>query len=341
MPPALTEPLLLVAPFLVALLVLLTLRFFLLRRLRGWAAGTENRVDDLVLAAVHTPSIFWCVAIAIEIGLRTSELDADFRDLLTRAIQVLVVVSMSIAAAHAVGGAVTLAIRRRTPDGKVPGVGQAVARGLVLILGGLVALNILGVEIAPILTALGVGGLAVALALQDTLGNFFSGLHIVLERPYAIGHFIRLEDGQEGHVLDIGWRTTRVRTLADDVIVIPNSKMANSTILNYHMPIPRSRLALPIGVDYASDLEHVRAVLVDEAVRARADLDYILEDPSPDAIVKGFGDFSVDFELRVYLTDIAREERARDELYRRVFRRFREEGIGIPFPVRRVLLDKA
>lgn len=340
LPPELLTPLTVAAPFVVAFLVLFGVRFLLLRRLRGWAAGTESRVDDIVLAAVHTPSIFWCVAIALEIGLRISPLPAELRDVLTRAIQVLVVVSMSLVAASVAGGLVTVAIRRRVPDGKVPGLGQAVARGLVLLVGAMVALNILGVEIAPLLTALGVGGLAVALALQDTLTNFFAGLHILLERPYAIGHFIRLEDGQEGHVMDIGWRTTRIRTLADDVIVVPNSKMAGSTIVNFHMPIPRSRLTMRVGVDYGSDLDRVQAILEDEATRAAAELDYLLADPAPDALVTRFAEFSVDFELRFFVKDVAREPRALDEMHRRVFRRFKAEGIEIPFPVRRVLIDK-
>jgi small-conductance mechanosensitive channel len=205
--------------------------------------------------------------------------------------------------------------------------------------GGTVLLNALGVEIAPIITALGVGGLAVALALQDSLTNLFAGIHILLERPFHIGHYIQLEDKREGHVLDIGWRTTRIRTLDDDVIVVPNSKIAGSTIVNYHMPFPRSRVLLRVGVDYASDPRRVREVLVDELQKAARELDILLEDPAPQAYFRTMGDFALEFELRFYVRDIASEERARDEVNHRVFARLRAEGIQIPFPTRTLIVQ--
>jgi small-conductance mechanosensitive channel len=326
--------------FLGVLLALLTLRYVTLKRLRAMAASTATRVDDLVVLALQTPSLFWCLAVALEAALRSSPLDPSLQQVFSVAITLLLVVSATMVAAHIAGGVVTLGLARSAPDGKVPGLGQAVAKGLVTLLGGMVVLNVLGVEIAPLLTALGVGGLAVALALQDTLSNFFAGIHILLERPYTIGNYIRLENGAEGWVIDIGWRTTRVRTRDDDVVVVPNSKMAGSTIVNFHLPIRRSRVIVKVGVAYASDAEHVRAVLLDEAERVRQSVDCILADPAPDVVMVAFGESSLDFELRVHLTDIARQPFAVDVLHRAVLKRFRAEGIGIPFPMRHVLLDR-
>ena len=177
----------------------------------------------------------WSLALALAVALGASPLAPEMRQIFTTAILALVILSMTLVGASVAGGAMTLALRRQGADGKVPGLGQAVVKGVVVLIGGMVGLNVMGVEIAPLLTALGVGGLAVALALQDTLTNFFAGLHILLERPYHIGNFIRLDDGQEGLVLDIGWRTTRIRTLADDVIVVPNSRMAGSKIGRAHV----------------------------------------------------------------------------------------------------------
>ncbi len=322
--------------FLVALVAMLFLRWFLLSRLKVWARGTTTHVDDLVLAAVTTPSIFWCVALAIEAGVHAAPLDPDLQQLFARSIALLLVTSITLVAAHVAGGATTLVLRRSAPDANVPGLGQAIVRGVVLLLGGMIVLNMLGVQIAPLLTALGVGGLAVALALQDTLTNFFAGIHILLERPYTIGHFIKLEDGQEGHVLDIGWRTTRVRTLMDDVIVVPNSKMAGSTILNYHMPIKRSRVVLPVGVAYGSDADRVRDVLLEEVAAARLELGYILETPAAEALLVRFGASSLDFELRFLIDDIAKQPYALDAVHRRVLRRFRAEGITIPYQTIRI-----
>ncbi|MDP2311576.1 MAG: mechanosensitive ion channel family protein [Pseudomonadota bacterium] len=324
--------------FVVVLLGMLGARYLLVGRLKRWATATTTRVDDLVLAAIHTPSLFWAVAIALAVALRASPLDAELAQGASRAVQVILLVSMTLVTANIAGGVATQVLRGQSSDGQVTGLGQTIIKGVVIVLGGMVVLNALGVEIAPLLTALGVGGLAVALALQDSLTNFFAGIHILLERPYTIGNFIQMEGGKEGHVLDIGWRTTRIRTIQDDVIVVPNSKMAGSTILNYHMPIPRSQITLRVGVDYANDPEHVRAVLVDVVRTARPELDYLLELPPPEALLLRFGDFSLDFELRFTIDDIAKQPYALDELHRRVFARFREEGIAIPYPVRTVVM---
>ena len=94
-------------------------------------------------------------------------------------------------------------------------------------------LNAVGVSITPIITALGVGGLAMALALQDTLSNLFAGIHILAEHTIRIGDFIRLETGQEGYVEDISWRTTRIRMLPNNMVIVPNSKLAQSVVVNY------------------------------------------------------------------------------------------------------------
>jgi small-conductance mechanosensitive channel len=323
--------------FLGGTLVLFAVRYFVFRRLRRWAASTTTHYDDLILSAVSTPSLFWCLAVPLDAALHVSGMDTAVREVVTRALTVVVILSMTIVAANVAGGLVTQLLKRQSPDGKVPGLGQAVIRAIVVLLGAMVVLNALGVEITPLITALGVGGLAVALALQDTLTNFFAGMHILLERPFHIGHFIQLEDGHEGHVLDIGWRTTRVRNLQDDVIVVPNSKIAGSTILNYHMPIPRSRVTLEVGVAYDSDPDKVRDVIVEEVKKATVDLEYLLDTPEPHALLLRFGEYSLQFEVRFFVTDIARKNAALDEMHRRILRRFRAEGIDIPYPVHTVL----
>ena len=111
------------------------------------------------------------------------------------------------------------------------GLTRTLTRFAVLATGLLVLLAYLNISITPMLTALGIGGLAVALALQDTLANFFAGLHILVERPIFVGDYIRLESGQEGVVTDIGWRTTRIRTLSANMVVVPNTKITSGTLL--------------------------------------------------------------------------------------------------------------
>jgi len=118
----------------------------------------------------------------------------------------------------------------------------------VLVVGGLVLLGALGVQITPLLTALGVGGLAVALALQDTLSNLFAGLHLLADRPIRVGDYVKLADGVEGFVLDVGWRSTRVRQLQNSIAIVPNSSVAKATIVNYYLPEPRLVISVRVSV---------------------------------------------------------------------------------------------
>lgn len=317
--------------FLGAVALFFALRALLFRQLHRWSQRTHTAIDDVVVHAMSSPTLFWCVALALDTTVRTSTLTPDVRQVTSRALMVLLVLSITMTAANIAGGALTLLLRRQG-DGSVSGLGQTVVRAIIVTLGFMVLLNALGVEIAPLITALGVGGLAVALALQDTLTNFFAGIHILLERPFHIGNFIELEDRRQGHVMDIGWRTTRIKTLQDDVVVVPNSKIAGSTIVNYHMPIPRSRVELEVGVSYDCDPERVRVILTDELRAAVAVESSILANPPPDALLVRFGASALEFRVRFYVDDISNQTRSLDVAHRRVFARLREEGIEIPFP---------
>jgi small-conductance mechanosensitive channel len=200
-------------------------------------------------------------------------------------------------------------------------------------------LHALGVSITPLLTALGVGGLAVALALQDTLANLFAGIHILLERSIRVGDFVRLEGGQEGYVVDIGWRTTKVRMLPNNIVVIPNSKLAQSVLTNYYLPEPRMSLLIPISVSYGSDPEHVERVLIDETLKAAQEVPGLLKEPAPFVrFIPGFGESSLDFTLICQVKEFVDQYLAQHELRKRIFKRFQAEGIEIPFPHRTVYL---
>jgi small-conductance mechanosensitive channel len=221
----------------------------------------------------------------------------------------------------------------------VTGLSRAIIKGIILAVGILILLDTVGVSITPLLTALGIGGLAVALALQDTLGNLFAGLHILMEKSIRVGDFVRLETGQEGYVVDIGWRTTRVRLLPNNLVVIPNSKLAQSVITNYDLPEKRMAVLIPISVSYDSDPERVERILVEEAKAAAKEVPGLLGEPEPFVrFIPGFGDSSLDFTLICQVKEFVDQYLAQHELRKRIFTRFKQEGIEIPFPIRTVYL---
>ena len=134
---------------------------------------------------------------------------------------------------------------------------------LVMILGTLVALNGLGVSIAPMLTALGIGGLAVALALQDPLSNLFAGLVVTLERQLRVGDEVKLDNGLEGCVVDFSWRSTRLRTPTNSLVLVPNAKIAQSIITNHHLPDRRVDVPVDLTIPYVADLGLLERVTTD------------------------------------------------------------------------------
>jgi len=317
--------------------VLLGVRFAAFRLLHRWAKGTETRLDDIIISSVQSPSLLLAIAIGVHAGLSFSELPEKHLGYLIKIVQVVMILAVTLALANMTG----MLFRNYVQKSNIPlpttGLAYGILKGTILGIGVLIILTHLGISITPLITALGVGGLAVALALQDTLANLFAGIHILVERSIRIGDFIKLETGQEGYVDDITWRTTRVRMLPNNIVVIPNSKLAQSVVTNYYLPEKRMSLLVPVSVSYSSDPEAIERMLVEEATKGAADIPGLLADPAPFVrFIPGFGASSLDFTLICQVAEFADQYLAQHELRKRIFKRFKAEGIEIPFPQRTV-----
>src|SRR3972149_4667735 len=311
------------------------------RVLHRWAQKTETRLDDLFLATMRVPSIYWCIAIGLYFSIGTSNLPDQYVTYSFKAIHVLVILSVTLVLANISSKMVSYTIEKAEIPIPITGLSQAIIKGTILIIGILILLGTLGISITPLITALGVGGLAVALALQDTLSNLFAGLHILVERPVRVGDYIKLSSGQEGYVEDIGWRTTRVKMLANNIIIIPNSKLSQSIITNYYYPEKRMSLVIPIGVSYDSDPDRVEQILVQEAQKSAGEIAGLLKEPQPFVrFIPGFGDSSLNFTLICQVAEYVDQYLVQHELRKRIFKRFKDEGIEIPFPIRTVYLKE-
>ncbi len=205
---------------------------------------------------------------------------------------------------------------------------------VIAVAGGITFLSIWHINLAPLLASAGIAGIAVALAARETLANLFGGISIFLDRTYKVGDYVILDSGERGEVVDVGIRSTRIRTRDDVLITIPNSIMANSKIINESAPEPRFRLRLPVGVAYGSDLEKVERVLL-EVVKK---VPHVVSEPEPRIRYRRFGDSSIDLELLCWVDDPRFKGPVTHELIKVIHRRFEEEGITIPFPQRDVHL---
>jgi len=214
---------------------------------------------------------------------------------------------------------------------------QNLAQAAVAILGVLVTLRVIGIDITPLLTTLGVGGLAVALALQDTLSNLFGGIYVSMAGQVRLGDYIKLNSGEEGYVTDIGWRSTIIRTLSGNMIIVPNAKLSQAIVTNYYLPQKAMSISLQVGVSYNSDIELVERVLLEIGKQASTEVPGMLAAPAPSVTLDpGFGDWALNFQLGFQIAEFSNQASVRNELRKRIVRRFREEGIEIPFPTRTV-----
>lgn len=203
--------------------------------------------------------------------------------------------------------------------------------GLVIFtLAALISLQSIGVAVAPILTALGVGGLAVALALQETLANFFSGIVIILSRQLRPNDYVRLETGEEGYVTDITWRNTTIRSLTNNTIIVPNSTMSNSVITNYYQPGKQLSVILPARVGYGTDLARVEEVTLEVGREVLQEVPGCVAETEPLVRYNNFGEISVDFSMILTIREFVDQYAVQHEFMKRLHHRFAEEGIEIP-----------
>jgi small-conductance mechanosensitive channel len=285
------------------------------------------------------PSQLWCIAIALYTGIAVSGLDPKYANYISKTIHIIIILSITTAFANLAGKVFRDYIRKSNLAIPTTGLAYGILKGTIYIIGILIILSVLGISIAPLITALGVGGLAVALALKDTLANLFAGIHIMVEKSIRVGDFVKLESGQEGYVDDITWRTTRIRMPTNNMVVIPNDKLAQSVVTNYYLPEKRMSLLIPVGVSYSEDPDRIERILVEEAKMAVGEIPGLLGEPEPFVrFIPGFGDSSLDFTLICQVKEFVDQYLAQHELRKRIFRRFRTEGVEIPFPQRTVYL---
>jgi len=168
---------------------------------------------------------------------------------------------------------------------------------MVFIIGALIVMQSLGISIAPLLTALGVGGLAVALALQDTLSNFFSGIHIIASGQVKPGDYIKLDSGEEGYVVDITWKNTSIRALANNLIIVPNSKLSSAILTNYYQPATEMSVLVNVGVSYSSDLEKVEKFTIEVSRQILKEIEGGVPEFELFIRYHTFADFSINYSV--------------------------------------------
>jgi small-conductance mechanosensitive channel len=311
--------------FSVSVLIALAARHFLLLLLSRRARRYD--FSAVLLESVRLPSLLWCVAAALAIAIHNAEAPRALEYWAHKSLSAFVIISITVVIASVAVRMVSGYGERNKIPFAVAGLSRTLIYIIVFSVGLLMLLALFEVRITPILTALGVGGLAVALALQDTLANLFAGIHILVEEPISVGHFIELTEGQKGTVLDIGWRTTRIRTFGNNILVIPNQKITSGILTNYSLNDTRVIAEILIVAAHHADPNRIAAIAMDAAV----DVEGALSEPAPVVLFDpGIVATHMQMKMLVHVTSILERGRVQSQIRVRIHESFLREGI--PFP---------
>jgi small-conductance mechanosensitive channel len=317
-------------------------RWIVLRALRLWTSRSNSRPGLILTSALRGPLLIWPTILALHMAIQLSKLPENAAEWGSRLLLVLWIVSVTMMCSRVAGNLVRYygaGVQGALP---VTTLTRNLAQMFVCIMGALWLLRAFRVDITPMLTALGVGGLAVALALQDTLSNLFSGFYVSVAGQIRLGDYVKLNSGEAGYVTDIGWRSVTLRELSNNLIFIPNAKLAQANVTNYYLPEKRVGVSLQIAVPFDSDLDLIERILTKTAQQAIGQVHGLLAEPVPSvSLDPGFGDFALNFTLGFQVAEFADQYSVRPELRKRILRRLRQENIQIPYPVRSIHIQDA
>jgi len=339
---ALHDPLKLVAPLCLLLGTVAAgyvVKRLLFRALRRWGEKSASNVHTVLTQSLSAPILIWSLIAGIYFATEILDLPDRSIHVIERTLLILTILSLTMMASRLAGNLI------RHYGGRIPGampvttLTQNLAQLFVVLVGLLILLHQLGVSVTPILTAFGVGGLAVALALQDTLSNLFAGFYVSVAGQVRLGDYIKLNTGEEGYIADISWRSTTMRALSSNLIIIPNAKLAQAIVTNYFLPERRMSLGIPVSVSYATDPDQVERVLLDVARTAVPEVPGLLAEPEPSVqLIPGFGEGALKFTLNCTVVEFVAQYAVQHELRKRILKRFHAEHIEMGFPAQTVYL---
>ncbi|MGW3423188.1 mechanosensitive ion channel family protein [Streptomyces phaeochromogenes] len=312
----------------------------LLRWLGKHATRTNWSGDDVLVDALRALIPVAALTGGIAAAAAALPLTGKVNHTVNQILTVLLILAATITAARVITGLVRAVTHSRSGVAGSASIFVNITRVVVLAMGCLIVLQTLGISIAPLLTALGVGGLAVALALQDTLANLFAGIHILASKTIQPGDYIRLTSGEEGYVVDINWRNTVVRNLSNNLVIIPNAQLSSTNMTNFSRPEQEMTLTVQVGVGYDSDLDHVERVTSEVVTEVMTEVEGAVPEHEPAIRFHTFGDSRISFTVILGVGEFSDQYRIKHEFVKRLHKRYHVEGIRIPSPARTVALQQ-
>ncbi|MFN3528122.1 MAG: mechanosensitive ion channel family protein, partial [Candidatus Altarchaeaceae archaeon] len=324
-------------------LILAKIIEFFVMRLIKISKTTKTNLDDKILQTVRIPILILVIFAGIYFGLIQLNILSKYHQEIDKFFAAFYILVIALLITRIINSifkwyAEEFALKAGTKiDKEFLPILKKIVNGFVYAIATIILLKeIFNIEIGPLLAGLGIAGLAVALALQDTLKNLFAGMHIIADGSIKFGNYIELENGMKGYVEDIGWRTTKIRSIDNNLIVIPNSKLAQSIVVNYYATQEEVSVVVPCGVSYNSDLDKVEKVTIEVAKEIQNIVPGAVKNFEPFVRYNKFGDSNIEFNVVLKVNNYRDKSIIMHEFIKKLKKRYDEEGIEISPPIRNV-----
>jgi len=312
------------------------LYFIINKYIKTLTRKTKTDLDDKLIAALEKPFVLGIVLIGIYFSLYSIDYIRQKIELMNDIFFVMGVLWSIFVLYRITKVAMEKWLSVNSNFQNMPKLVIKVINIFIYFIGLIIILKHFNVEITPLVATLGIGGIAIGFALQDTLSNFFAGLHIISDKPINIGDFVELEGNVSGYIEDIGWRTTRIRTLPNTLVIVPNSKIASTIITNDSLPVPEMSVVIQCGVAYTSDLEKVEEVTVDVARKIQKIVSGAVKGFEPFIRYHTFGDSNINFAIILRVEKFVDKYLVTHEFIKALKKAYDKEGIEISWPIRKI-----
>ncbi|MCX8206036.1 MAG: mechanosensitive ion channel family protein [Candidatus Micrarchaeota archaeon] len=315
-------------------------RVILNRYVAVLASKTKTTIDDIIVNKMDAPGYVIIILIGLYLALKSLASLAPYAGYIDAAMFILVAITITKFFADIMAFIIGHWLKVRDKGDKAPELVMKFGSVFVYIIGAIIILSHFNIEISPLIATLGIGSLAVGLALQGTLSNFFAGLHLIYDKPIKVGDYIEIDPQTAGTVEDIGWRSTRIRTLTNVRVIIPNAKLAESVIINDSLPDKQLYFPVSCGVSYGSDLDKVEKTAIEIGKKIQKTVPGAVPEHVPFVRFYNFGESNIEFNTFLLAKTPTDKFIMRHEFIKALKKEFERKGIEISYPVRKIYYPK-
>jgi len=316
--------------------IILFISFLILRKIIHTISGKKKKFTKLLFRKISTPIFVIIFLGGLYVSLHYLNMFFEFHQELNDVFFIAITLLFALLVSRVTNLSLGTLLKIKKGLERTPHLISNFFSIIIYLIALVVILGYFRLDITPLLAGVGAGAIVIGLALQSTLANFFAGLHLVSDQPIQVGNFIELDKDTMGFVEDIGWRSTRIKTMTDNLIIIPNQKLSDSTILNYSMPKQDMSFWVPCGVAYESDLQKVEQVTLEVAKEVQQNFSGAVKDFEPMFRFTEFGESNIDFIAILRVEEPMMRYRIRNDFIKKLKKRYDEEGIEISWPIRKL-----